>query len=977
MKRPSIGGGLGTQAAVVAAALVLVALIWLGSIAALRANRAEVEARAGAEIANKALIFADRMDEHLSSIDRTLQFMEREWGANPEGFDLPAWRQRAVVLSDPTLQVCITDANGVIHQSTSPALIGNNLGGRAFFRSLSHLPSDNGQMVLGPPVPNPAGGGWVLNVARRLDLPDGSFAGVISVSYNVARLMHYFDQAGLGEQGLIGLVNETDERLLAAEGGGATPGDSIAGTALWRAMASTPDGTWIGPSPGDGVERVHAFHRLHDYRLEMVVATSVTSALAPARDWDRQALVFAGLTTALVLILAGALVMESRAAHRRVAELAKDRAMLSAAKADADAKSQRLEVTLAGMSDGVMMIDADLRLVAWNRRFPEMTGLPAALLARGTPMEALLRAQAEAGEFGPVDVETEVAARLAAIRTIDESATRERTRPDGRVLSVRRRRLADGGFVTIFTDITERKRNEDALRQARLLAEATAAAKSRFVATVSHEIRQPLNALLNSLTLLAGNEMAPAPRRLVDMARQSGDALLGLLNDILEMSKMEAGQLTLRPGVFALRTLLQGVADMFAEQAASRGMTVSVAVAEGTPEWLRADPVRIRQILTNLLSNAVKFASPGPIVLAAAVEHDRKRMLRLTIRDPGPSIDPAGRARLFQPFVQLGDAASGGYAGTGLGLAICQTLAGLLGGEIGHEPTDAGGNAFWVRLAVELPVEPASAQPAARTIYPRTRVLVVEDIGANQLVTATMLRRAGHMVDVAASGSAAIRAMADQPYDLVLMDIFMPGMTGIEATRQIRALPGPAGSVPICALTGNAAPEDRALCLAAGMDEVLAKPVAPEALIGVLSRLVWPHLPAAQPEFPLGAPAEAASAPLLAAARLAELRAHLAPAALAELAGQAITELTERLPPLEAALASGEAAAIAAEAHAMAGLAGGYAMAAAEARLRAIIAAARQGRAADAMAHGDGVAVLLARSAEALRQAVSTEMAAE
>jgi CheY-like chemotaxis protein/nitrogen-specific signal transduction histidine kinase len=541
-------------------------------------------------------------------------------------------------------------------------------------------------------------------------------------------------------------------------------------------------------------------------------------------------------------------------------------------------------------------------------------------------------------------------------------------------MAVRRRRLADGSFVTIYTDITERKRNEDALRQARLLAEATSEAKSRFVAMVSHEIRQPLNALLNSLSLLAGTEIGTAPRRLVQTAQQSGEALLGLLNDILEMSKMEAGQLTLRPGIFALRPLLQGVADMFADQAAARGMRVSLEVAEGTPEWLRADPVRIRQILTNLLSNAVKFASAGPVVVAAEVERDMPRMLRLTIRDLGPPIDPAGQARLFQPFVQLGDAAAGGYVGTGLGLAICQTLAGLLGGEIGYQPTEAGGNAFWVRLAFDLPAEPAAAHPAARTIYPRTRVLVVEDIGANQLVTATMLRREGHLVDVAASGSAAIRAVVRQPYDLVLMDIFMPGMTGIEATRQIRGMPAPAGVVPICALTGNASPEDRALCAAAGMDEVMAKPVAPEALIGVLGRLVWRHLPAAPPDFRPDTPDE--GAPLLAAARLAELRANLKPATLTELAEEAIAELTDRLAPLHAALSSSDIVAIEAEAHAMAGLAGGYALAALEARLRAVVAAARQGDLADALAHGDEVGDLLAHSAEALRQAVQTEMAA-
>jgi signal transduction histidine kinase/CheY-like chemotaxis protein len=974
MKRPSIGGPLGTQAAIVAAALVLIAIIWVGSIAALRANRADAEEHATAQIAGEALIFADQMSDQLAAIDQTLMALERDWEAHPDGFDLPAWHERAVGLPEASLRMFITDAAGVVRQATDPAIVGKNVADRSYFRDRAALPRDDGGMYIGQAIPKQGSDGWTLTLSRRLDHPGGSFAGVISVTYDLAELVRYFGEAGLGAHGLIELVGEMDERLRAASGGDAAPGESIAGTPMGQAMAREPDGSWIGPSP-DGVTRLHAFRQLRDRQLDLVVATPLVDALRPAMGWQRQALVFVGLTTVLVLILAAALLAESRAAHRRVAALAREQALLTAAMADADAKSQRLAVTLAGMSDGVMMVDADLRLAAWNERFPEIIGLPASLLTRGLPMQAMLRAQAEAGEFGPVDVETEVAARIAAIRAIADSVTMERMRPDGRVLSVRRRRLADGGFVTIFTDVTEHKRSEDALRQARLLAEATAAAKSRFVAMVSHEIRQPLNALLNSLTLLAGNEMSPAPRRLVDMARQSGDALLGLLNDILEMSKMEAGQLTLRPDAFALHPLLQGVADMFADQAAARGMTISLDVAAGTPEWLRADPVRVRQILTNLLSNAVKFASAGPVVLAAEVERAMPRMLRLTIRDRGPSIDPAGRARLFQPFVQLGGAAADGYAGTGLGLAICQTLAGLLGGEIGYQPTEDGGNAFWVRLAFDLPAEPLAAQPAARPIYPRTRVLVVEDIGANQLVIATMLRRAGHLVDVAASGSAAIRAVARQPYDLVLMDVFMPGMSGIEATRQIRALPGPAAVVPICALTGNALPEDRTRCAAAGMNEVLTKPVAPEALIGMLGRLVWRHLPAPLPDFRLQTAADGPAAPLLAPARLAELRANLTPPVLTELAQQAIAELTERLAPLQSALSSADAAAIEAEAHAMAGLAAGYAMAALESGLRAIVSAARQGDLADALSHGADMPALLARSTAALRRAVQTEMA--
>jgi signal transduction histidine kinase/DNA-binding response OmpR family regulator len=789
----------------------------------------------------------------------------------------------------------------------------------------------------------------------------------MSVRYELGELKAYFNEIDLGRNGLIEVVARSDEHLLAAIGGNAAPGQNIAGTALGQAIAQSPDGRWVGASPSDGVPRLHAFHQLRDRGLEVVLGMAVADAVRPTIRWEQQALAFAGLTTVLVLILAWALLTEARAAQRRVLALAKEQALLAAAKADADAKSQRLQVTLAGMSDGVMMMDADMFLVEWNDRFAELIGIPPSLPRQGLPFADVLRAQTQAGEFGPVDVEAEIARRIAAIRAAGESVTVERARPDGRAIAVRRRRLADGGFVTIYTDITERKRNEDALRQARFLAEATAEAKSRFVAMVSHEIRQPLNALLNSLSLLTGNEMPPAAARLLETARQSGDALRGLLNDILEMSKMEAGQLALHPDVFRLQPLLRGVLDVFAGQAATRGMTLSLAIAAGTPDRLVADPVRIRQILMNLVGNAVKFASPGRIVLTAGIDANMPTMLCLTVRDPGPAIDPAGRARLFQPFVQLGQAPGGGDAGTGLGLAICQSLAQLLGGEIGYEATEDGGNAFRVRLAYAIPVQGPARAAAPRPIYPRTRILLVEDIRANQLVMATMLRRDGHMVDVAASGSAAIRALVRQPYDLVLMDIFMPGMTGIDATRRIRALPAPAGTVPICALTGNVSEQDRADAAAAGMNDVLSKPVERDALTGVLGRLVWRHRPAAQPPGVLEPQVDTPVLPLLLPSQLSELRRNLPPAALAELADQAIAELTARLPTLRTALDAADAAAAMAEAHAMAGLAGSYAMALLEFRLQTIVEAAR---AESAAMDGTDLPDLLARSAAALRRAV-------
>jgi signal transduction histidine kinase/HPt (histidine-containing phosphotransfer) domain-containing protein len=962
------------QAVIAVTALAIIGMVWLASIAALNASRRSVLATATANVNSTTLLLSAGLSERLSAIDRTLRVLEHDWEESAAGIDLSDWRTRAPGLGDLPLELSITDASGTVRQATAEPMLGRSIAGLPSFRELAALPRDDGELGL-----SPASNASVLIMSRRLDYPDGRFAGTITASYDMAPLVRFYRETDLGRQGLVDVVDDRTGRVTAADGGGAVPGTDLGASVMLQALRDAPNGRWIGPSAPDRIVRIHALHRLAAYDLDVVMAMSMASALEPAQVWRWEELAFACLTTVLVLALAGGLILNVRSNRQRLAALARDRFTLAAAKADADAKSQRLEVTLAGMTDGVMMIDADLRLMAWNARVAEMIGLPPTFLEHGLAMEAILRKQAEAGEFGDVDCANEVARRIAAINGTRDTVTGERTRRNGRTHAVRRRRLVDGSIIAIYSDITESKRTETALRRAHVIAEASAKTKSRLVAMVSHEIRQPLNTLLNSLSLLAENDLPAAPRRLVGMAQQSGAALLGLLNDVLDMSKMESGQLSLRPTDFALRPLLQSVLDMFATQAAARGIELALTIADNAPERLHADPVRIRQIVINLVSNAVKFAMPGRVLLLAETDAfgpGSIGMLHLTVEDPGPTIDPVGRDRLFQPFVQLADGNQDAEpSGTGLGLTICRMLAGLLGGEIGYEPT-ATGNAFWVRLAFRVLDQDAPSIPPRR-IFPRARLLLVEDMRANQLIVATMLRREGHMVDVATSGSAAIRAVERVPYDMVLMDIQMPGMTGIQAARCIRALPPPAGVVPICALTGDVSAEDRALCTDAGMDAVLGKPVELATLTGMLESLVWPFRPWRMPHGLPEPPLPAAPLPSLMPARLAELRANLEPAVLSELADQAIDEMSIRLPMLREAIAAGDADRIKAEAHALIGVAGSYAMVSLEFRLNAILEAVRSDSTERAAMMAGDVEAEFAQAAAALRQATARERTQE
>ena len=454
-------------------------------------------------------------------------------------------------------------------------------------------------------------------------------------------------------------------------------------------------------------------------------------------------------------------------------------------------------------------------------------------------------------------------------------------------------------------------------------ASAAEAVRQRlhFVAVVSHELRVPLDAVMNSLALLDDTMLPPPARALVATARRAGAGLHHLAADILDLSRLDAGRLVLRNANFELPVLLGEVCDMFRTAAAAKGLTMLMAIEADLPETLHGDAGRIRQVLVNLISNAVKYASPGVLSVRATRS---ARILRLTVADPGPPIPPAQAKTLFQPFTRLEQAEPGPEKGTGLGLAICARLAGVMGGEIGLA-CEAGGNAFWLSVPLDLAhrTEPVCAQ-ALRRHMRRAAILLVEDVASNRELTAALLRREGHRVDIAENGFVALACAARHPYDLILMDVHMPGIDGIETTSRIRRLPGPAGTVPIVALTGTTLGDDRNSALDAIMDAVLLKPVLPETLTATLRRLVmpWLHDPAA------ARPAALAPPGILHDALVAALRDGLAPGIFARLMEQCLADMADRLPHLaEAARLDPPSASLRAETHALAGMAGSYGLA--------------------------------------------------